>query len=312
MNRLDRITAILIQLQSKKVVKAQDIANRFDISLRTVYRDINSLEEAGVPIIGEAGVGYTIMDGYRLPPVMFTKEEAIAFLTAEKLASKLTDNATANYYKDAMYKVRSVLRSEEKGFLENVDNAIQVYKYAPQGLPNNMYKILKSINDKTSIAIEYFANYTNKLTQRTVEPVGIYYTGNYWHLIAWCNMRNDYRDFRLDRIKKLQNTTTPIAKHEKITLLQYMEDCMSRNNLIKIVVSFSYKVLPYIQGQKYYNGFISEEPHDTGMRITFLTSSLFHFSKWIVSFGAQATVIEPSELIDEIKNHIEELNTHYQ
>ena len=91
MNRFDRITAILIQLQSKKVVRAQDLADRFDISLRTVYRDIRTLEEAGVPLYGEAGVGYSIVDGYRLPPVMFTQEEAMAFITAEKLMEKFTD-----------------------------------------------------------------------------------------------------------------------------------------------------------------------------------------------------------------------------
>src|SRR3954465_1610992 len=127
MNRIDRVTAILIQLQSRKIVKAQDIAERFNISLRTVYRDIRTLEEAGIPLIGEAGVGYSIMDGYRLPPVMFTKEEATAFLTAEKLVEKLTDTSTKESYRSAMYKVRSVLRSAEKDHLESIEDHIHVF-----------------------------------------------------------------------------------------------------------------------------------------------------------------------------------------
>src|SRR6201995_1545562 len=114
MNRIDRGSAILIQLQSRRVVKASDIADRFGISLRTVYRDIKTLEEAGVPIIGEAGVGYSIVDGYRLPPVMFTREEATAFLTAEKFVEKLTDTSTASHYQSAMYKVRAVIKTSEK------------------------------------------------------------------------------------------------------------------------------------------------------------------------------------------------------
>src|ERR1700756_4790949 len=126
MNRIDRISAILIQLQSRRVVKAGDIAERFNISLRTVYRDIRTLEEAGVPLIGEAGVGYSIMEGYRLPPVMFTTQEATAFLTAEKLIEKITDTSTVESYKSAMYKVRSVLRASEKDFLEKADQHIQV------------------------------------------------------------------------------------------------------------------------------------------------------------------------------------------
>src|SRR5438045_9796978 len=132
MKRIDRVTAVLIQLQSKKVVKAQDIAERFNISLRTVYRDINTLQEAGVPIIGEAGVGYSIMDGYRLPPVMFTKEEATAFLMAEKILDKYTDNYNAGIYRSALYKIKAVLRSAEKDFISAIDENIMVLKHSHQ------------------------------------------------------------------------------------------------------------------------------------------------------------------------------------
>jgi predicted DNA-binding transcriptional regulator YafY len=114
MNRIDRISAILIQLQTRRVVKASDIAARFNISLRTVYRDVRSLEEAGVPIIGEAGVGYSLVDGYRLPPIMFTREEATAFLTAEKFVEKMTDASTAAQHKSAMYKIRAILKLPKK------------------------------------------------------------------------------------------------------------------------------------------------------------------------------------------------------
>src|SRR6185312_6094803 len=149
MNRIDRLTAILIQLQSRRVVKAQDIAERFSISLRTVYRDIRTLEEAGIPLLGEAGVGYSIMDGYRLPPIMFTKEEATAFLTAEKLIEKFTDTSTEESYKSAMYKIKAVLRVTEKDYLENIDHHIEVLNnsHNPRNKsPHNpIQTILKSI-----------------------------------------------------------------------------------------------------------------------------------------------------------------------
>ena len=89
--RFDRIVAILIQLQSKKIVKAHELAERFKVSLRTIYRDIRTLEASGVPIYSEAGIGYSLMEGYRLPPVMFTREEASSFIAAEKLMQKFTD-----------------------------------------------------------------------------------------------------------------------------------------------------------------------------------------------------------------------------
>src|SRR3954447_3068852 len=101
MNRIDRLTAILIQLQSKRVVKAQEIADRFEISLRTVYRDVRALEEGGVPLVGEAGVGYSLVEGYRLPPVMFTKEEASALLFGAKLVEKMSDHSIQKEFQSA-------------------------------------------------------------------------------------------------------------------------------------------------------------------------------------------------------------------
>src|SRR5689334_22287543 len=169
MNRIDRVTAILIQLQSKKIVKAQDIAERFNISLRTVYRDIKTLEEAGVPVIGEAGLGYSIMDGYRLPPVMFTKEEATAFLTAEKLIEKFTDTSTEVSYKSAMYKVRAVLRGAEKDMLENIEEHIEVIRkvlpYNETSVNNTLHSLLKSVSEKKVLNIHYDAFTSDKITQ---------------------------------------------------------------------------------------------------------------------------------------------------
>lgn len=311
MNRLDRITAILIQLQSRKVVKAQDIADRFDISLRTVYRDVKSLEQAGIPIIGEAGVGYSIMEGYRLPPVMFTHEEATAFLTAEKLVDKLTDKRTAAQYKDALYKIRSVLRSDEKGMLEDIEDVIHVYKTSQGDKPSYMFELLKSISDKKAVSIQYYANYSEKTTQRVVEPVGIYYIGSYWHLVAWCTLRNDYRDFRLDRIQQLQNTTQDF-KQEKLSLSQYMNTYRNEHELIKVIVSFNKRVAKYIQEQKLFFGYVSEEAKGEHVEVTFLTPSLHYFAKWIISFIKDATVIKPAALKEEVRTQLALLQEHYK
>ena len=110
MNRIDRLAAILIQLQSRSLVKAQDIATKFSISLRTVYRDVKALEEAGVPVIGEAGSGYRLMEGYKLPPVMFNMDEATALLTASKLVQSKTDAGISKHYTAALDKIRAILR----------------------------------------------------------------------------------------------------------------------------------------------------------------------------------------------------------
>lgn len=178
MNRIDRVTAILIQLQSKRVVKAQEIADRFGISLRTVYRDVKTLEEAGIPVIGEAGIGYSIMEGYRLPPVMFTQEEATALLTAEKLVEKLTDASTREVYQAAMFKIKSVLRLTERDHIENLEQHIEVID-SPNfsGQPTDtayLQQILKAIAAKAVINIDYFAEHSQEKTNRNIESVGVF------------------------------------------------------------------------------------------------------------------------------------------
>src|SRR5258705_13239674 len=110
MNRIDRLTAILIQLQSKKIVKAEEIANRFEISLRTVYRDVKALMEAGGPIGSEAGTGYFIGDGYHLTPVMFSQDEASAMMMAGKLGERMTDQSVPTAFDGALLKIKSGLK----------------------------------------------------------------------------------------------------------------------------------------------------------------------------------------------------------
>jgi len=126
MNRIDRLHAILTHLQSKKRVTAQEIADRFNISLRTVYRDVKALDESGVPVIGEAGSGYSIMEGYRLPPVMFTQEEAGALLMGSKLAEQLTDDSVIRNYSSALYKIKAVLRGDDKAHVETLTDHIEI------------------------------------------------------------------------------------------------------------------------------------------------------------------------------------------
>jgi predicted DNA-binding transcriptional regulator YafY len=305
MNRIDRISAILIQLQSRRVVRAGDIAERFNISLRTVYRDIRTLEEAGIPLIGEAGVGYSIMDGYRLPPVMFTREEATAFLTAEKLMEKLTDPSSDEHYKSAMYKIRSVLRLAEKDFLENIDGHIEVFKSRRMsGLKldlNPLQIILKGIGERQVLSIHYFAATTQQKSERHLEPVGVFYQDNYWHLIAWCRLRQDYRDFRLDRISNI-SLTGERFRTQHPNLNEYISRSARERNLQAVVIRVEKRILPYLNEQKYYNGFISEKEVDGMIEMTFLAEFLEGFTRWLMMYGDTAEVISPDILREKVKD----------
>ena len=303
MNRIDRVTAILIQLQSKRVVKAQEIADRFSISLRTVYRDIKALEESGVPLAGEAGIGYSIMEGYRLPPVMFTREEAIAFLTAEKMVEKLTDPSSVEQYQSAMFKIKSVLRYAEKDLLDDMSAYIEVvdnpYLPAAEHKPVHLQTILKSIAGKEILDIGYFANHSQEYSNRDVEPVGVY-----WYMIAYCRLRKDYRSFRTDRISYINCTGSHFDKQHP-SLKSFLNKMKTEKEMFTIVIQVERSVLKYFGDQKFYNGFVSQKEVGDKMEMTFVTASLMGFVKFYLLFGEYADIISPVELKELVKKNIE-------
>ena len=310
MNRIDRISAILIQLQSKRVVKAQEIADRFNISLRTVYRDVKTLEEAGIPVIGEAGMGYSIMEGYRLPPVMFTQEEATALLTAEKLVEKLTDSSTRETYRTAMFKIKSVLRMTERDHLENMEQHIEVvdspYFSGQKNETAYLQQILKAIASKQVLNIDYFAEHSQQQSNRNIEPVGVFFMGRYWYLIAWCMLRKDYRTFRLDHIKYLSVTAIAFNK-EHPSLKSFLHKVSREKELITIVIHVKKEVIRFLGDQKFYNGFVSQTDQGNVVEMTFLTASLEDFARWYMLFGEWANIITPKALENKVKENIKKL-----
>jgi len=312
--RFDRLTSILVQLQSKRVVKAADIAERFQVSLRTVYRDIKALEQAGIPIYGEASKGYSIMEGYRLPPVMFSEEEAFSLLTAEKMMDRFADASSAKQFKAAMYKIRAVLRYKEKDRLEAVENSIKVLPndYIPKA-KDDLYiqRLLKTIADKQVIEIGYTKADAETYTNRTLEPIGIYYHGNYWYLVAFCRLRNDYRTFRTDRISYL-NVTDEVFHASHPTLDSFINKLKKEKELEKVVIEVDTSILKYLGDQKYYLGFLNQEIKGDITRMTYLTSSLENFARYFMMIGEFATIVEPQSLKDILVRNLKNIEKRLQ
>jgi predicted DNA-binding transcriptional regulator YafY len=298
-NRIDRLSAILIQLQSRPLVKAQDIAEKFSISLRTVYRDVKALEEAGVPIIGEAGTGYRLMEGYKLPPIMFNADEASALLTAAKLMQSMSDAPSSKHYTSALDKIKAVLRGAEKHHIAGLDEHIAVVphhsfvyeKPAELHLP----KILQAIASSVILQFHYTSISKNEQLQRKAEPIGIYYQGSHWYMVAFCHLRKDYRNFRTDKISRLHITEEKMTQTHP-PLQSFLARLTETRQLQKVVIDVDQDVVKYLGEQKYYNGFVKEESRSGVVRMTFLSASLMGFSRWFLLFGDHATIVEPLSL----------------
>lgn len=306
-NRFDRIVAILVQLQSKRIVKAQELADRFEVSLRTIYRDIRTLEASGVPIISEAGIGYSIMEGYRLPPVMFTREEVGSFVAAEKLMQKFMDKSLGGYYESAMFKLKSVLRGREKDLISALESQISVdpsQQLFNEDLPNALEILIESIAEKKQVFLRYHSLQSERPSDRHIEPVGLFHENNFWYVLGYCHHRKDYRQFRTDRMLDIARTTLTFTR-EHGSLDGHLVKNVNIQK-IKVRISVDKNIARYINGSRKHYGFISEKVNGNKVEMTFMASDLEHgFPRWYLMFGDYAEIIEPEILKHRVKAILE-------
>lgn len=220
--RLPRLTAIITQLQTKRLLTATELAERFSVSVRTIYRDIRALEHAGVPIITEEGKGYSLMEHYRLPPIMFTERQANALVLAEQLVLKNKDASFVKDYTEAIEKIKAVLRYNEKDkanlltertrFSQNINN---------ERNSSNLSDLQFALTNYRLTTIEY-TNLNNTTSKRQIEPFALLSTQESWLLVAWCRLRKEFRYFRLDRMGKIEVLTTTFTPH-KMTLQEFFD-----------------------------------------------------------------------------------------
>jgi predicted DNA-binding transcriptional regulator YafY len=312
LNRIDRLHAILTHLQSKKKVTAQEVADRFNISLRTVYRDVKALEESGVPVIGEAGSGYTIMEGYRLPPVMFTQEEASALLLGAKLTEHLTDESIKKHFNAALFKIKAVLRTSDKEHMDQLNDNIAVLSRLPADDSAGRYLVdlQKALGDKKEIRIRYQSG-MDAVTDRTLEPIGLCHYGQAWHLIGWCHLRNGYRDFRVSRIQHLEILDKTFEPDSHPSLQEYLQTMISSSDLQEVVVRFNKASARHLGNQKYYYGYVREEVKDDHVCMYFVTSHLEYFGRWLMMYTNHVSIESPDALHTIMRELTEEVRQHY-
>ncbi len=225
MSQLSRLISILTLLKSKRLLTATALAEKFDVSVRTIYRDIRKLEEAGVPVVTIEGKGYSLMEGYTVAPVQFTEKEANALITAQNLVNQSNDSSFSKDFNDAFTKIKSVFKSYIQEKSERLDNNIFVFGSDFQNFQSNaLSEIQIAITNLNYTEIKYKKVNDTAITSRTIEPYALYSTENKWILIAWCHLRNSYRAFRIDRIQQFKILEKQF-EDRKFDLQTYFQDC---------------------------------------------------------------------------------------
>lgn len=305
----------MIMLQSKKLITAAEIACRFEISVRTVYRDIRALEEGGVPLGAEPGKGYYLVEGYHLPPVMFTSEEAGSIIIAGKLANTFSDASVKRHVNLAIDKIKSVLPDSHKEFIEQMEDHVHIL-HKPMNQKddfanNYITTIQKALSEKKCLVMNYYSQYNKASTTRVIEPLGLCFYGFQWHLISYCRLRSDYRDFRIDRIQSLTISDEIVTNNHKFSIETYFTELFYKEGLFPVTVKFDSQKTLIIANTRYYFGFFEEFVYSDYTEMRFAINEYSYFANWLITLGDMVLEIPSPELKDVVIKAIEKLNKQY-
>lgn len=314
MNRTDRLVAMVMHLQGRRVVRAEDMAAHFEVSVRTIYRDIAALGEAGVPIAGEAGVGYSLVRGYHLPPVMLTEDEAAALVVGSEMVRQFADASLSGPMTAALDKLRAVLPRDRQEHVDRLARQTVILgRIGPtQSDPAGQSWLLavqRAVAQRRVVRMTYRGREQAE-TARDVEPLGIVCYGGTWHMVAWCRLRADVRHFRVDRIRTLTLGEELFPARTEFSLTKHLEACASRYAMLPVRVWFADAVIDRARRESY-GTLVEEVRRDDGAEYSFTTWSLDWLANWLLSFGGKAEAVAPAELRERVCEGIEEVSRRY-
>ena len=313
MNRTDRLVAMVMHLQGRRVVRAEEMAEHYGISVRTVYRDIVALGEAGVPVVGEAGVGYSLVKGYHLPPVMLTAEEAGALFTGGELAKKFTDGSLTAAVDGALNKLRAILPGDRRDHLEHLARGTVIAGFpsgGDGGGPPCLAAVQQAVARRRVLGMAYRAREEKAETARDVEPLGVVFYGGNWYLVAWCRLRGDLRHFRVDRIQSLELRAEGFGTREDFSLSRHMEDYARGGETYPAKVWLADEAQSRARAESHAT-LVAGEVRDGGTEFTMLTWSYDWLARWLLSFGDRAEALEPEELRERVRSQAEAVAARY-
>ncbi|MFD0711377.1 helix-turn-helix transcriptional regulator [Paenibacillus sp. GCM10027626] len=313
MNKTERMLAIVLELQRKKLVRAEDLAAAFETSIRTIYRDIQAISETGVPVVGAPGQGYSLMEGYFLPPVCFTAEEAVALLIG-------TDFIEQRF--DAVYGVKALSsRKKIEAILpENILQEATRIRHTMRLIPGKgsvsgkekeyLEAIRRAILQRQKLKFHYLksiADSGSRQSIRTAAPYGLVFVKSAWTLLAWCELRKEIRHFRLSRMTELTVLEESFEAPAEFNLADY-KPADDRHLTVRIVVppDIADKVL---ESNNYYMEAV--EKQDDGLHVILRVRRTEEVLHWVLSWGAGVVVLEPESFREQIRNEAEKMLKRY-
>lgn len=219
MRRADRLFTIVQLLRGGRAVTARTLAERLEVSERTIYRDVDELTLCGVPISGEPGRGYRLPKTFEIPPLMFERHEIEALVVGVRLVEAWCGPGLAAAARSALTRIRGVVPADLVGGVD--DARVYAPRFSKRMVPPHFEIAHRATTERRRLAIAY-ATDDGQATERTIRPLGLYFWGKVWTLVAWCELRTDFRTFRLDRVRDPKLAEPFVDEREK-SLETYLE-----------------------------------------------------------------------------------------
>ena len=315
MNKTDRLLAIVLELQRKEVIRAENLAALFETSVRTIYRDIQALSEAGVPIIGAPGRGYSLMEGYFLPPIGFTVPEAVSLLIGTDFIEQQFDDDYRARAQAARGKIEAILPKNILNETSRVRKAMRLLISDKQVRESKEKKYLEKIRgailNVQKISIRYAKKLEdpegNRHSVRTVAPYGLVLIQGSWMLVARCDLRQEIRHFRLSRMTELISLEERFEPPTHFNLSEYTPP---DNRHLLVHLQFNHHIADKVKESNYHY-IESMEEHEDGLHVILRVHQLDELLQWVLGWGASVVVLEPESLQNRIREEAKKMLERY-
>lgn len=301
MNRIDRLFHILLILQRKKLVRAIDLADEFSVSKRTIYRDLAALGEMGVPLIPMPGEGYSLVEGFYMPPLSFTSQEAQALFLGARMLAAQASGTLSKTAENAVEKIAHVLPNQSKASVQQIVDIIHFYLPREKFDLDQLYllELQQAIKQHHAVKLVYHSQSHHETTERIIEPYHLTYGNGAWYVEGYCQVREDIRSFRLERIESLQLLPEVFVARQI---------SMRPPDLIEVQVRFQQDVVRWVHERQHYAYTGDETTCENGdVLMGYHVKRLDELRSWLLGWGAKAEVLSPFQLREEIRQEAQKL-----
>lgn len=313
LNRTERLFAMILLLQNRPNLTSRDLAEHFEVSRRTIFRDLRALSESGVPLTYAEGGGYEILEGYQLPPLMLSAREAATLLMGTEFMKLQSDASLREDAGQVSLKIQSVLPREVQDYIERLQERTVLDPYwlhtvqTTDEEEGRWYELSEAVARQRSVLMEYYVQSRDELTRRTVDPLGLVYYTDHWNLIAFDHLRKDIRNFRLDYIRTMRVLSERFERPREFDLQEHLRERGTSPENERFVIRFAPNVYRWARRSVPAEIVEEREGPDGWVEVTFYFENVEYLSKWLLRYGTQVRVVEPEVLQERLREQAQAL-----